>query len=379
MRVVKILFIVVLSLKATSLNKALFDLKDSHLKGELVSKVVDIGGWKGNTKEWGATALNYINVANGDAKKFSELVEKMRFGSNLGGLRTHAYLKQALKLQKDLRYNLKIIARNSFYSYRTGIYIPLGVSLKDQEVAQKMLADLSVVGVYLKQQENEQNQNTRFYRSNMNHHNFINYYSPYYGMYGFYYGMYGFYPNLVLMAQIQDYLMLENYLYALNKEESLEHENHLNDTYDNDNDDTKDLEHTNLMGYYRGTMKEHDNKDTTQNTSTSQDTLQDKRQDKMQDLKQTTETAHDTERSDTDTHSIDSTDTTTTETHSDDTNNTTTDKEMTDTITTPTQDNSDATTDQTTDTDDTPNDPTDENPGGDDSVDMGDMNDMEAY
>lgn len=140
-----------LSLNAISVNRALFDLKDSQLKGELTPKIVNFGGYKSSTKEWGASALNYINAANGDAKKFSALVEKMRFNSGiLGNFRAHARLRQALKLQKNLKYCLKIIARDSFYSYRTGIYIPLGISLKDQKTAQKMLADLSVVGAYLK-------------------------------------------------------------------------------------------------------------------------------------------------------------------------------------------------------------------------------------
>lgn len=180
-----------LSLNAISVNRALFDLKDSQLKGELTPKIVNFGGYKSSTSEWGASALNYINAANGDAKKFSALVEKMRFNSGiLGNFRAHARLRQALKLQKNLKYCLKIIARDSFYSYRTGIYIPLGISLKDQKTAQKMLADLSVVGAYLKkQQENEKDQSP-YYRSN-NYYN--SYYSPYYGMYGMYgMGMYDF-------------------------------------------------------------------------------------------------------------------------------------------------------------------------------------------
>lgn len=65
-----------LSLNAISVNRALFDLKDSQLKGELTPKIVNFGGYTSSTTEWGATALNYINAANGDAKKFSTLVEK---------------------------------------------------------------------------------------------------------------------------------------------------------------------------------------------------------------------------------------------------------------------------------------------------------------
>ncbi|GAA9215356.1 hypothetical protein BTM374_01640 [Helicobacter pylori] len=262
-----------LSLNAISVNRALFDLKDSQLKGELTPKIVNFGGYKSSTTEWGATALNYINAANGDAKKFSTLVEKMRFGSGiLGNLRAHAHLRQALKLQKNLKYCLKIIARDSFYSYRTGIYIPLGISLKDQKTAQKMLADLSVVGAYLKkQQENEKTQSP-YYRSN-NYYN--SYYSPYYGMYGmygmgmygmygmgmydfydFYDGMYGFYPNMFFMMQVQDYLMLENYMYAIDQEEILDHDasvNQLDTPTDDDRDDKDDksLQQANLMSFYR--------------------------------------------------------------------------------------------------------------------------------
>ncbi|GAA7151660.1 hypothetical protein Kyoto69B_13650 [Helicobacter pylori] len=259
-----------LSLNAISVNRALFDLKDSQLKGELTPKIVNFGGYKSSTTEWGATALNYINVANGDAKKFSTLVEKMRFGSGiLGNLRAHARLRQALKLQKNLKYCLKIIARDSFYSYRTGIYIPLGISLKDQKTAQKMLADLSVVGAYLKKQQENEKAQSLYYRSN-NYYN--SYYSPYYGMYGmygmgmygmgmydfydFYDGMYGFYPNMFFMMQVQDYLMLENYMYAIDQEEILDHDasvNQLDTPTDDDRDDRDDksLQQANLMSFYR--------------------------------------------------------------------------------------------------------------------------------
>ncbi|MFB1287874.1 dentin sialophosphopreproprotein [Helicobacter pylori] len=262
MKAIKILFIMTLSLNAISVNRALFDLKDSQLKGELTPKIVNFGGYKSSTKEWGATALNYINAANGDAKKFSALVEKMRFNSGiLGNFRAHARLKQALKLQKNLKYCLKIIARDSFYSYRTGIYIPLGISLKDQKTAQKMLADLSVVGAYLKKQQENEKAQSPYYKSN-NYYN--SYYSPYYGMYGmgmydfydFYDGMYGFYPNMFFMMQVQDYLMLENYMYALDQEEILDHDasiNQLDTPTDDDRDDKDDksLQQANLMGFYR--------------------------------------------------------------------------------------------------------------------------------
>ncbi|MFB1340933.1 dentin sialophosphopreproprotein [Helicobacter pylori] len=270
MKAIKILFIMTLSLNAISVNRALFDLKDSQLKGELTPKIVNFGGYTSSTKEWGATALNYINAANGDAKKFSALVEKMRFNSGiLGNLRAHVRLKQALKLQKNLKYCLKIIARDSFYSYRTGIYIPLGISLKDQKTAQKMLADLSVVGAYLKKQQENEKAQSPYYRSN-NYYN--SYYSPYYGMYGmgmygmygmgmydfydFYDGMYGFYPNMFFMMQIQDYLMLENYMYALDQEEILDHDasiNQLDTPTDDDRDDKDDksLQQANLMSFYR--------------------------------------------------------------------------------------------------------------------------------
>ncbi|GAA7110005.1 hypothetical protein ID0214_09260 [Helicobacter pylori] len=259
-----------ISLNAISVNRALFDLKDSQLKGELTPKIVNFGGYKSSTTEWGATALNYINAANGDAKKFSALVEKMRFGSGiLGNLRAHAHLRQALKLQKNLKYCLKIIARDSFYSYRTGIYIPLGISLKDQKTAQKMLADLSVVGAYLKKQQENEKAQSPYYRSN-NYYN--SYYSPYYGMYGmgmygmygmgmydfydFYDGMYGFYPNMFFMMQVQDYLMLENYMYAIDQEEILDHDtsvNQLDTPTDDDRDDKDDksLQQANLMSFYR--------------------------------------------------------------------------------------------------------------------------------
>ncbi len=259
-----------LSLNAISVNRALFDLKDSQLKGELTPKIVNFGGYTSSTTEWGATALNYINAANGDAKKFSALVEKMRFGSGiLGNLRTHAHLRQALKLQKNLKYCLKIIARDSFYSYRTGIYIPLGISSKDQKTAQKMLADLSVVGAYLKKQQENEKAQSPYYRSN-NYYN--SYYSPYYGMYGmgmygmygmgmydfydFYDGMYGFYPNMFFMMQVQDYLMLENYMYAIDQEEILDHDasvNQLDTPTDDDRDDKDDksLQQANLMSFYR--------------------------------------------------------------------------------------------------------------------------------
>ncbi|GAA8645469.1 hypothetical protein HpBT331_03980 [Helicobacter pylori] len=262
-----------LSLNAISVNRALFDLKDSQLKGELTPKIVNFGGYTSSTTEWGATALNYINAANGDAKKFSALVEKMRFNSGiLGNLRTHAHLRQALKLQKNLKYCLKIIARDSFYSYRTGIYIPLGISLKDQKTAQKMLADLSVVGAYLKKQQENEKAQSPYYRSN-NYYN--SYYSPYYGMYGmygmgmygmygmgmydfydFYDGMYGFYPNMFFMMQVQDYLMLENYMYAIDQEEILDHDasvNQLDTPTDDDRDDKDDksLQQANLMSFYR--------------------------------------------------------------------------------------------------------------------------------
>ncbi len=273
MKAIKILFIMTLSLNAISVNRALFDLKDSQLKGELTPKIVNFGGYKSSTKEWGATALNYINAANGDAKKFSALVEKMRFNSGiLGNLRAHARLRQALKLQKNLKYCLKIIARDSFYSYRTGIYIPLGISLKDQKTAQKMLADLSVVGAYLKKQQENEKAQSPYYRNN-NYYN--SYYSPYYGMYGmygmgmygmygmgmydfydFYDGMYGFYPNMFFMMQVQDYLMLENYMYALDQEEILDHDasiNQLDTPTDDDRDDKDDksLQQANLMSFYR--------------------------------------------------------------------------------------------------------------------------------
>ncbi|NHA98880.1 dentin sialophosphopreproprotein [Helicobacter pylori] len=273
MKAIKILFIMTLSLNAISVNRALFDLKDSQLKGELTPKIVNFGGYKSSTKEWGASALNYINAANGDAKKFSTLVEKMRFNSGiLGNLRAHARLRQALKLQKNLKYCLKIIARDSFYSYRTGIYIPLGISLKDQKTAQKMLADLSVVGAYLKKQQENEKAQSPYYRSN-NYYN--SYYSPYYGMYGmygmgmygmygmgmydfydFYDGMYGFYPNMFFMMQVQDYLMLENYMYALDQEEILDHDasiNQLDTPTDDDRDDKDDKssQPANLMSFYR--------------------------------------------------------------------------------------------------------------------------------
>ncbi|UOS41057.1 dentin sialophosphopreproprotein [Helicobacter pylori] len=273
MRAIKILFMMTLSLNAISVNRALFDLKDSQLKGELTPKIVNFGGYKSSTTEWGATALNYINAANGDAKKFSTLVEKMRFGSGiLGNLRAHAHLRQALKLQKNLKYCLKIIARDSFYSYRTGIYIPLGISLKDQKTAQKMLADLSVVGAYLKKQQENEKAQSPYYRSN-NYYN--SYYSPYYGMYGmygmgmygmygmgmydfydFYDGMYGFYPDMFFMMQVQDYLMLENYMYAIDQEEILDHDasvNQLDTPTDDDRDDKDDksLQQANLMSFYR--------------------------------------------------------------------------------------------------------------------------------
>ncbi|WP_029567841.1 hypothetical protein [Helicobacter pylori] len=265
MKAIKILFMMTLSLNAISVNRALFDLKDSQLKGELTPKIVNFGGYTSSTTEWGATALNYINAANGDAKKFSTLVEKMRFGSGiLGNLRAHAHLRQALKLQKNLKYCLKIIARDSFYSYRTGIYIPLGISLKDQKTAQKMLADLSVVGAYLKKQQENEKAQSPYYRSN-NYYN--SYYSPYYGMYGmygmgmydfydFYDGMYGFYPNMFFMMQVQDYLMLENYMYAIDQEEILDHDasvNQLDTPTDDDKDDKDDksLQQANLMSFYR--------------------------------------------------------------------------------------------------------------------------------
>ncbi len=265
MKAIKILFMMTLSLNAISVNRALFDLKDSQLKGELTPKIVNFGGYTSSTTEWGATALNYINVANGDVKKFSALVEKMRFGSGiLGNLRVHAHLRQALKLQKNLKYCLKIIARDSFYSYRTGIYIPLGISLKDQKTAQKMLADLSVVGAYLKKQQENEKAQSPYYRSN-NYYN--SYYSPYYGMYGmygmgmydfydFYDGMYGFYPNMFFMMQVQDYLMLENYMYALDQEEILDHDASVNqpDTPtddDRDDKDDKSSQPANLMSFYR--------------------------------------------------------------------------------------------------------------------------------
>ncbi|UOS36826.1 dentin sialophosphopreproprotein [Helicobacter pylori] len=267
MKAIKILFMMTLSLNAISVNRALFDLKDSQLKGELTPKIVNFGGYTSSTTEWGATALNYINAANGDAKKFSALVEKMRFNSGiLGNLRAHAHLRQALKLQKNLKYCLKIIARDSFYSYRTGIYIPLGISLKDQKTAQKMLADLSVVGAYLKKQQENEKAQSPYYRSN-NYYN--SYYSPYYGMYGmgmygmgmydfydFYDGMYGFYPNMFFMMQVQDYLMLENYMYAIDQEEILDHDasvNQLDTPTDDDRDDKDDksLQQANLMSFYR--------------------------------------------------------------------------------------------------------------------------------
>ncbi|WP_259456770.1 outer membrane protein, partial [Helicobacter pylori] len=46
-----------------------------------------------------------------------------------------------------------------------GIYIPLGISLKDQKTAQKMLADLSVVGAYLKKQQENEKAQSPYYRS----------------------------------------------------------------------------------------------------------------------------------------------------------------------------------------------------------------------
>ncbi|RKV24211.1 dentin sialophosphopreproprotein [Helicobacter pylori] len=270
MKAIKILFIMTISLNAISVNRALFDLKDSQLKGELTPKIVNFGGYKSSTIEWGASALNYINAANGDAKKFSALVEKMRFDSGiLGNFRAHARLRQALKLQKNLKYCLKIIARDSFYSYRTGIYIPLGISLRDQKTAQKMLADLSVVGAYLKKQQENEKAQSPYYRSN-DYYN--SYYSPYYGMYGmgmygmygmgmydfydFYDGMYGFYPNMFFMMQVQDYLMLENYMYALDQEEILDHDastDQLDTPTDDDRDDKDDksLQQANLMSFYR--------------------------------------------------------------------------------------------------------------------------------
>ncbi len=266
MKAIKILFIMTLSLNAISVNRALFDLKDSQLKGELTPKIVNFGGYKSSTEEWGASALNYINAANGDAKKFSALVEKMRFNSGiLGNFRAHARLRQALKLQKNLKYCLKIIARDSFYSYRTGIYIPLGISLKDQKTAQKMLADLSVVGAYLKKQQENEKAQSPYYRSNNYYNSYYSpYYSPYYGMYGmgmydfydFYDGMYGFYPNMLFMMQVQDYLMLENYMYALDQEEILDHDasnNQLDTPTDDDRDDKDDksLQQANLMSFYR--------------------------------------------------------------------------------------------------------------------------------
>ncbi|GAA7343226.1 hypothetical protein HpCK67_00190 [Helicobacter pylori] len=262
-----------LSLNAISVNRALFDLKDSQLKGELTPKIVNFGGYKSSTTEWGATALNYINAANGDAKKFSTLVEKMRFGSGiLGNLRVHAHLRQALKLQKNLKYCLKIIARDSFYSYRTGIYIPLGISSKDQKTAQKMLADLSVVGAYLKKQQENEKAQSPYYRSNNYYNSYYNPYDGMYGMYGmgmygmygmgmydfydFYDGMYGFYPNMFFMMQVQDYLMLENYMYAIDQEEILDHDasvNQLDTPTDDDRDDKDDksLQQANLMNFYR--------------------------------------------------------------------------------------------------------------------------------
>ncbi len=271
MKIIKIFLMITIGLNAMSVNRALFDLKDSQLKGDLVSKAVDIGGYKSNTKEWGASTLSYINAANGDAKKFSALVEKMRFNSGiLGNLRAHAHLRQALKLQKNLKYCLKIIARDSFYSYRTGIYIPLGISLKDQKTAQKMLADLSVVGAYLKKQQEKEKAQSPYYRNN--YYNPMNYYNPYYGMYGmygmgmygmgmydfydFYDGMYGFYPNMFFMMQVQDYLMLENYMYAIDQEEILDHDasvNQLDTPTDDDRDDKDDksLQQANLMSFYR--------------------------------------------------------------------------------------------------------------------------------
>ncbi|RPF64197.1 hypothetical protein, partial [Helicobacter pylori] len=49
MKAIKILFIMTLSLNAISVNRALFDLKDSQLKGELTPKIVDFGGYKSST------------------------------------------------------------------------------------------------------------------------------------------------------------------------------------------------------------------------------------------------------------------------------------------------------------------------------------------
>ncbi|MFT2704835.1 dentin sialophosphopreproprotein, partial [Helicobacter pylori] len=108
-----------------------------------------------------------------------------------------------------------------------------------------------------------------YYRSN-NYYN--SYYSPYYGMYGmgmygmygmgmydfydFYDGMYGFYPNMFFMMQVQDYLMLENYMYAIDQEEILDHDasvNQLDTPTDDDRDDKDDksLQQANLMSFYR--------------------------------------------------------------------------------------------------------------------------------
>lgn len=57
-------------------------------------KIVNFGGYISSIIEWGVMVLNYINVINGDVKKFSVLVEKMCFGFGiLGNLRAYACLK----------------------------------------------------------------------------------------------------------------------------------------------------------------------------------------------------------------------------------------------------------------------------------------------
>ncbi|MGN8284183.1 dentin sialophosphopreproprotein, partial [Helicobacter pylori] len=77
-----------------------------------------------------------------------------------------------------------------------------------------------------------------------------------YDFYDFYDGMYGFYPNMFFMMQVQDYLMLENYMYALDQEEILDHDasiNQLDTPTDDDRDDKDDrsLQQANLMSFYR--------------------------------------------------------------------------------------------------------------------------------
>lgn len=57
-------------------------------------KIVNFGGYKSSIEEWGVMVLNYINVVNGDVKKFSILVEKMCFNFGiLGNLRVYVCLR----------------------------------------------------------------------------------------------------------------------------------------------------------------------------------------------------------------------------------------------------------------------------------------------